>query len=79
MVDPPWPIYTTNFKVGGLLNTNAIDYPTMPVKEITKIPVQETFADDAWLFLWTTNRFLPDAFPLMKAWGATYNFTITWV
>ena len=29
-------------------------------------------ADDAFVFLWTTQKYLPDAFNIMKSWGPEY-------
>jgi N6-adenosine-specific RNA methylase IME4 len=34
--------------------------------------------DDCHLYLWTTNRFLPMAFDLLKKWEFEYSCTITW-
>ena len=37
------------------------------------------FADDSILWLWTTHRFLPDAFALVDGWGFQQKVTVTWV
>jgi N6-adenosine-specific RNA methylase IME4 len=35
-------------------------------------------ADDAVLFIWTTNPMLPDAFAVIDAWGFKYKTCLTW-
>ena len=40
-----------------------------PWTEITEIPVLELTAEDAILWLWTTNTHLPDAVEIVKALG----------
>ena len=39
----------------------------------------EIAADDAILWLWTTNAHLPHAFGIVEAWGFTYKTLLTWV
>ena len=60
-------------------NTNPLPYGGMGVSEIADIPVAEVLADDAIVFLWTVNKFLPVSFDLLAQWGLTYSFTMTWV
>lgn len=43
------------------------------------VPMADLIADDAHLYLWTTNPKLPFAFAVMEAWGFTYKTTLTWV
>ena len=55
-----------------------IDYPTLTVAEICALSVDDLAADDARLFLWTTNRYLRDAFTVCEAWGFSYSQTLVW-
>jgi N6-adenosine-specific RNA methylase IME4 len=57
----------------------ALPYPSLTVDQIARLPVAVHFEDDAALFLWTTNRYLPSAFCVIDAWGFTYTQTIVWV
>lgn len=59
-------------------------YPVMDVDaicalgqpgELAGCPV----ADNAHLYLWTTNAFLREAFLVMETWGFTYRTLLTWV
>ena len=54
----------------------ALAYPSMSVEEITALQVPA--ADNAHLYLWTTNGYLRDAFDVVKAWGFTYSTTLVW-
>ena len=58
--------------------TRDLEYPTMSAAEIAALPVAEIAAADAHLYLWTTNRYLPDAFEIVCAWGFAYSTTIVW-
>lgn len=84
LADPPWE-YGEGFVNGpargeGWSNRHALPYPSMTVEEIAELPVRE-LADPsgAFVFLWTTNRYLPDAFDVMAAWGFRYRQTMIWV
>lgn len=85
VADPPWR-YVDGFPslVGpgrGKLKraTKPLPYAQMSVEEIAALPVSALAGDDAALFLWTTNRYLRDAFDVMDAWGFTYTQTLVWV
>ena len=62
------------------VNNKARDlaYPTMSVKEIKALDVKSISADDAHLFFWTTNQYLPHAFEIIKEWGFKYSTTLVW-
>jgi N6-adenosine-specific RNA methylase IME4 len=57
----------------------AAQYDCMSIEQIAALPVGEWAADDAHLYLWTTNAFLRDAFALMEGWGFAYKTTLTWI
>lgn len=81
VVDPPWP-YEDGFPQGlarGVSrSTVPLPYAPMSIAEIRRLPVYALSERSAWLFLWTTNRYLPHAFPLIGAWGFEYRQTVTW-
>ena len=66
VLDPPW---ETAWRAGR-------QYPTMSLREIAALELP--FADDAWLFCWATQRFLPAALQIIAGWSLTYSFTMTW-
>lgn len=94
VVDPPWhyeswpgSVMSKGASIGrnrpdGPWQDNArrrlIGYETMSVAEITDLPVAQLAERDAHLYLWTTNRYLPDAFGILAAWGFRYSQLLTW-
>jgi N6-adenosine-specific RNA methylase IME4 len=74
VADPPW-------QYGNTATRGAAEdhYPTMSIDELCSLPVNEWAADQAHLYLWTTNGFLREAFNVMDAWGFTYKTTLVWV
>lgn len=55
-----------------------LPYPSLTVNEIAALPVADMAERDGWLWLWTTNRYLPDAFPIIAAWGFRYAAQVVW-
>jgi site-specific DNA-methyltransferase (adenine-specific) len=75
--DPPWSY--NNKRTGGSMISGADSkYQTIPTKELCTLPIYNILEDDAVLFLWSTNPFLPDAFKVMESWGFKYKTMITW-
>ena len=50
----------------------------MNVDAIAALPVARLAAANCELYLWTTQKYLPDAFRVMAAWGFKYCQTLTW-
>ena len=67
VIDPPWPM--TKIKREVRPNQHELDYPTMRVDEIESMPIKDMLADDAFVFLWTTQKFLPDSFAIPQRLG----------
>lgn len=89
IADPPWQYKDSGkatstlprtVKADGDLATgvNDLTYPTMSTPEICALDVNGITDDNAVLFLWVTNPFLPDGFQVMRAWGFDYVTCITW-
>lgn len=91
VVDPPWS-YTQHwqrkeqwrslsgrmFKRRGLGRGASTQYETMTLEQIAALPVGDWADDDAHIYVWTTNAFLKDAFPLLEGWGFKYKTMLTW-
>ena len=83
--DPPWQYRewgkgSDKSVLGKKHNEVAIPMPyqTMSVEEIKNLPVKNLAAENCELYLWTTQKYLPDAFEVIKAWGFKYCQTLTW-
>jgi N6-adenosine-specific RNA methylase IME4 len=60
------------------METRKIEYQTLTVEEISALPVQDHADKDCRLFLWTTQRYLGDAFGVLTSWGFVYRQTFVW-
>jgi N6-adenosine-specific RNA methylase IME4 len=91
VADPPWQV-TAGRALGAYIlgdggrqlfggitddqSSRPLAYPSMTVEQIKALQVPA--ADDAHLYLWTTNGYLPAAFDVAKAWGFQYSTVLTW-
>jgi N6-adenosine-specific RNA methylase IME4 len=57
---------------------HALPYDTLSVKQIRALPVASLAEADAHLYLWTTQRYLRDAFDIAYCWGFTQKLVLTW-
>jgi N6-adenosine-specific RNA methylase IME4 len=74
-VDPPWR-YEHPVTERDSIEAH---YPTLALEEICALPIADIAADDAVLFLWTTNPKLAEAIKVIEAWGFDYRTNLTWV
>ena len=74
VIDPPWPI--EKIERDCRQNQHALDYPTMPLEDIGNLELK--MAENCHVWLWTTHRFLPSSFDLLKIWGLKYVCTFVW-
>jgi N6-adenosine-specific RNA methylase IME4 len=89
VADPPWDYKEKAgsssayrfgaYKVGGERKDVEGYYPLMKLADITALPVPTVVADDAHLYLWTTNAFVVEAHELCRAWGFEPRALLTWV
>lgn len=74
VIDPPWQMEKIEREVAP--NQVLLDYPTMSLDEIKKLKIPT--AKDCHVWLWTTHKYLPDAFDILKEWGLKYVCTFVW-
>lgn len=83
VVDPPWrygkwgKASKPNYE-GHIPKESDLPYDWMGVDEIKALPVGSLANENCELYLWTTQKYLPDAFEVIKAWGFKYCQTLTW-
>lgn len=71
VIDPPWEIVT---RKGNL------PYPSITNLEIAEILLdQDPFSENCHVFLWTTQKFLPESIKLVRLLGLEYSCVFTWV
>jgi N6-adenosine-specific RNA methylase IME4/DNA-binding XRE family transcriptional regulator len=72
-IDPPWN-YGREYDPENSRVANP--YPEMTIEEIKSLKLP--FTENSIIFLWTTHKFLPDAFDILKNWGFEYKATLVW-
>lgn len=87
VADPPWKYGPWGGNSGktekclGFKNrteSRPIPYPTMTIEEICGLPVATLADENCDLYLWTTQKYLRDAFSVLDAWGFKYCQTLAW-
>lgn len=83
VADPPWPLKGGGRQLwregrpSGL--TRPMPYPTMSLSEIAALAVEPHVDHEAHLYLWTTQKFLRNAYDVVEAWGFRPSATVlTW-
>lgn len=76
VIDPPWDRGDEGDE--DQLGRARPTYETMPIDELSKLPVGERADVDCHLYVWITNRSLPKGFALIEAWGFRYITCLTW-
>ena len=78
VADPPWEVTRPTGWGTKDKNHQPLTYPTMTVGEIAELPVARLAADTAFLFLWTVNKYVEDAYDVARAWGFRPVTLLTW-
>lgn len=90
LIDPPWKqkagVPLAGYKVVDGVQiwnrqvniTRDLAYPSMSIEEICSLPVNDLAADDAHLYVWCTNAYMPHVFEIIKKWGFKYSTTLVW-
>lgn len=83
VADPPWdvkagPLAGGEFFVGAGGPSRDLPYPPLSVDEIAALDVRGLADQNCHLYLWTINKYLEDAFRVVRAWGFAYSTTLVW-
>lgn len=76
VVDPPWPM--TKITHTSRPKQIKMDYSTLAIDDIAKLPVGDLADTSCWCFLWTTQRYLFDSRSILEGWGFNYLLTMVW-
>ena len=76
VIDPPWPMKKIKREVRP--KQRGFDYQVLSVEEIGGLDVPGILDAEGIVFLWTTQKYLPDAFTILEKWGLRYRFTMVW-
>ena len=79
VIDPPWPVaFQARTDAPGQVK---FEYTRMSLEKIQALKddgVLPTMAEHCHVWLWTTQRFLPEAFRCFETWGVRYVCTFVW-
>jgi N6-adenosine-specific RNA methylase IME4 len=91
VADPPWAVKAGPAGAPYMLDSDGVQrwdkvsrpsrdlaYPSMTLGEIKALDVASVVAPNAHLYLWTINRYLEDAFDVVRSWGFIYSTTLVW-
>lgn len=79
VIDPPWEVKKIEREVRPRQGSE-LEYPTMSLEAIAALPIPDLVHDQGChLYLWTTQKYLPDALTLLPKWGFNYQCLMTWV
>jgi len=91
VADPPWDHSDgTGYSYGekhrsdqgktrsGVPRSTAPPYPVLSVGAISELAVGDLAAEDAHLYLWTTQRYLRASFEVVTAWDFKVSSTLVW-
>jgi N6-adenosine-specific RNA methylase IME4 len=77
--DPPWQLKAGSPNLHAKMQGNReLCYPTMTVDEIIQLPISEISDKNSVLFLWTTNKYIEQAYRISRAWGFNPSTMIVW-
>jgi N6-adenosine-specific RNA methylase IME4 len=76
-IDPPWDV-----KRGPAWSSSGpsepLPYETMSIDCIKNMPIHLIAAKDAHLYLWVINKYIPEAYEIVKHWGFKPSSLLTW-
>lgn len=85
VADPPWDVRRLASPGPEGFGSHAVPlrsiplpYPTLSTGEIAALHVRDWAEKNAHLYLWTINRYVPDAYDIAEAWGFTPKVLLVW-
>lgn len=79
VIDPPWPITMGAALKSRPKRPNKLPYKTMSIEEIKMIPIDTIANPGAHVYCWTTNKFLYEAFNVLKDWLVNFHLVMPMV
>ena len=76
VVDPPWEVKKLTHKVRP--NQTKMDYKTMSLEHIKTLPIRNIANSPSLCFLWTIQKYLWNAKPILEYWGFHHLLTMVW-
>lgn len=77
VIDPPWTIKKITRKQRP--NQVHMDYPLMSLDEIQAMDIVSLAKEKSYVFLWSVQKYLYQAKPILENWGFNHLLTMSWV
>jgi len=74
VIDPPWPIEKIDGEVAP--TQDVMNYHKWELEKIRNLEIPAS--DNCHIFLWTTQKYLPEAFEIIEYWNFKYILTFVW-
>lgn len=82
VADPPWKVHQapSHGAAGGRSGkpNRPLPYPTMSMDRIKALPVGELASENCHLYLWTINRYIEQAYEVVRTWGFAPSTLLVW-
>ncbi len=88
VIDPPWKygnwgkgsdkMYAKGY-TDKTSYSKPLPYESMTLDQIKELPIKNIVDDNCEVYLWTTQKYLPVTFDVLKSWGLKYCQTLVWV
>src|SRR4029077_20801576 len=80
VADPPWQLDTgpNAFGTTGESGHDELAYSQMSIDDICGLDVESHAAEDAHLYLWTTNKYVEQSYTVARAWGFKPSVLLVW-
>lgn len=85
VIDPPWQYgkwskSSSKAASRGFLVTAEYELPYkyLTLEEIKKLELNDLMDDNCDVYLWTTQKYLPESFKIINSWGLKYCQTLVW-
>jgi N6-adenosine-specific RNA methylase IME4 len=78
VIDPPWNQGKTGLRSVRPNQGRTLNYSTMTLDEIKCFPIDDFAEENAHIYLWTINKFLRDAFDVLKEWKFKFHVVLVW-
>lgn len=75
VIDPPWCVPTKS-RIGRPNRPQGLPYETMTVEQIKNFPIKNYAEQGAHIYLWTTNKFIREAYNVFDSWGVNFHLML---
>lgn len=79
VIDPPWKIPMAGKFDRRPTRPQKLPYKTLPIDVIKNMPISKIANKGAHIYLWTTNKYIRDAYDVFDAWGVKFHLMLVGV